>query len=59
MKSEPDGDFNDGLEASRRALIQNAAFDWLTLASETLDNAKPLTPEEQLSINEFFWTHFK
>ena len=38
---------------------QNAALDWMMLAKETLPNATPLTPEERVSINEFFWSHFK
>ena len=39
--------------------IQSAALDWMMLAKETLPNASPLTPEERVSINEFFWSHFK
>jgi hypothetical protein len=38
---------------------QSAALDWMSLAKETLPNATPLTPEERVSINEFFWSHFK
>ena len=38
---------------------QSAALDWMSLAKEALPNAMPLTPEERVSINEFFWSHFK
>lgn len=38
---------------------QSAALDWMMLAKDTLPNATPLTPEERVSINEFFWSHFK
>ncbi len=38
---------------------QSAALDWMMLAKDTLPNAAPLTPEERVSINEFFWSHFK
>lgn len=40
-------------------LIQSAALDWMMLAKEALPNATPLMPEERVSINEFFWSHFK
>jgi hypothetical protein len=33
---------------------QSAALDWMLLAKEGLPNATPLTPEERVSINEFF-----
>ncbi len=39
--------------------IQSTAFDWMKLAEESLSNATPLTPEERVSINEFFWSNFK
>ena len=39
--------------------IQRTAIDWVMLAKETLPNATPLTPEERISINEYFWSHFK
>jgi hypothetical protein len=29
------------------------------LAKEVLPSATPLTPEERISINEYFWSHFK
>jgi hypothetical protein len=38
---------------------QSAPLDWMRLAKQTLPNAMPLTPEERVSINEFFWSHFK
>jgi len=38
---------------------QSAALDWMMLAKEALPNTTPLTPEERVSINEFFWSHFK
>jgi hypothetical protein len=38
---------------------QSAALDWMMLAKEALPGASPLTPDERLSINEFFWSHFK
>jgi hypothetical protein len=34
------------------------ALDWLNLSSYVLPHAKPLTPDERSSINEFFWSHF-
>jgi hypothetical protein len=33
---------------------QNTPLDLMRLAKETLPNATPLTPEERVSINEFF-----
>lgn len=39
--------------------VQSAALEWMMLAKETLPNATPLTPDERVSINEFFWSHFK
>jgi hypothetical protein len=44
----------DRLEPSHRV-----ALDWLAFTKEVLPNARPLTPEERSSINEFFWSHFK
>jgi hypothetical protein len=38
---------------------ETAALDWIALGKETLPHATPLTPEERVSINEFFWSHFK
>jgi len=38
---------------------QSSALDWMMLAQEALPNATPLTPEERVSINEFFWSHFE
>jgi hypothetical protein len=38
---------------------QNTPIDLRRLAKELLPNAAPLTPEERVSINEFFWSHFK
>ena len=38
---------------------QSTPLDLMRLAKETLPNATPLTPEERVSINEFFWSHFK
>ena len=35
------------------------SFDWMSLSSEVLPNARPLTAEERSSINEFFWSQFK
>jgi hypothetical protein len=43
----------------RRLSDQGTARDFMRLAKETLPNATPLTPEERVSINEFFWSHFK
>jgi hypothetical protein len=37
----------------------SAALDWMMLAKEALPNATPLTSDERVSINEFFWSHFK
>jgi hypothetical protein len=37
----------------------SAALDWMLLAKEALPNATPLTSDERVSINEFFWSHFK
>ena len=31
----------------------------MRLAKENLPNATPLTLEKRISINEFFWCHFK
>jgi len=36
----------------------HAALDWLDLSKHVLPDAKPLTADERLSINEFFWSHF-
>jgi hypothetical protein len=38
---------------------ESGALDWMLLAKEGLPNATPLTPEERVSINDFFWSHFK
>jgi hypothetical protein len=43
----------------RRSANQSTPLDLMRLAKETLPNATPLTPEERVSINEFFWSHFK
>jgi len=43
----------------RRFANQSTALDWMRLAKETLPNGMPLTPEERVSVNEFFWFHFK
>ena len=43
----------------RRRANQSMPLDLMRLAKETLPNATPLTPEERVSINEFFWSHFK
>jgi hypothetical protein len=38
---------------------QSTPLDLMRLVKETLPNATPLTPEERVSTNEFFWSHFK
>ena len=38
---------------------KSTPLDLMRLAKETLPNATPLTPEERVSINEFFWSRFK
>ena len=43
----------------RRFTNQSTSLDLMRLAKETLPNATALTPEERVSINEFFWSHFK
>ena len=43
----------------RRFANQSTSLDLMRLAKETLPNATPLTPEERVSINECFWSHFK
>jgi len=43
----------------RRFANQSTALGLMRLAKETLPDATPLTPEERVSINEFFWSHFK
>lgn len=43
----------------RRFANQSIPLDWMRLAKDILPNATPLTPEERVSINEFFWSHFK
>lgn len=35
-----------------------AALDWMSLSSEVLPDARPMTADERSSINEFFWSHF-
>ncbi len=44
---------------SRRFANESTPLDLMRLAKETLPNGTPLTPEERVSINEFFWSHFK
>ena len=34
------------------------ALDWMSLSSEVLPDARPMTADERSSINEFFWSHF-
>jgi hypothetical protein len=64
MKSKPSRILKD-LRAQRESIYgrqfakQSTALHWMRLAKETLPNATPLTREERLSINEFFWSHFK
>jgi hypothetical protein len=64
MKSKASGMLK-GLRAqgesiyNRRFANQSTSLDLMRLAKETLPNATPLTPEERVSINEFFWSHFK
>jgi hypothetical protein len=59
MKSKPSETLKD-LRAQRESIYgrrfanQNTPLDWMRLAKETLPNATPLTPEERVSINEFF-----
>jgi hypothetical protein len=48
----------EATELMELSLSQSAALDWMSLAKEALPNAMPLT-EERVSINEFFWSHFK
>jgi len=43
----------------QRFANQRTPLDLMRLAKETLPNATPLTPEERVSINEVFWSHFK
>jgi len=43
----------------RRFTNQSTSLDLMRLATEALPNATPLTPEERVSVNEFFWFHFK
>jgi len=43
----------------RRFTNQSIRLDLMRLAKETLPNGTPLTPEERVSVNEFFWFHFK
>jgi hypothetical protein len=64
MKSKVSGilkDLRAQLEPiyGRRFPNQSTAVDWMRFAKETLPNTKPLTPEERVSINEFFWSRFK
>jgi hypothetical protein len=64
MKSKPSRILKD-LWAQRESIYgrrfanQSTPLDLMRLANETLPNATPLTPEERVSINEFFWSHFK
>ena len=64
MKSKPSGILKDlraqrGSIYGRRFTNQSTPLGLMRLAKETLPNATPLTPEERVSINEFFWSHFK
>ena len=43
----------------RRFPNQSTRLDSMRLAKETLPTATPLMPEERVSINEFFGSHFK
>ncbi len=36
-----------------------SGLDWMLLAKTVLPDANPLTAEERLAINEFFWSHFE
>jgi hypothetical protein len=62
MKSRPSRILKD-LRAQRKSIygrrFESTPLDLMRLAKETLPNATPLTPEERVSINEFFWSHFK
>ena len=40
----------------RRFANQSTPLDLMRLAKKTLPHATPLTPEEQVSINEIFWS---
>ena len=44
---------------TRRVRNEPILLDLMRLAKETLPNETPLTPEERVSINEFFWSHIK
>jgi hypothetical protein len=35
------------------------ALDWLAFSKAVLPSARPLTPDERASVNEFFWSHFE
>jgi len=54
-------DFRVQVESSNEGGFPNqgTALDWVMLAKEVLPSATPLTPEERISINEYFWSHFK
>jgi hypothetical protein len=53
------------LQAQRESIYgqrfanQSTPLDLMRLAKETFPNATPLTRDERVSINEFFWSHFK
>ncbi len=61
MKSNLNRDLRAERESiyGRRFANQSTPLDWIRLAKEALPNATPLTPGERVSINEFFWSHFK
>ena len=64
MKSKPSGILKD-LRSQRESICgrrfanQSTLLDLMRLAKEVLPTAKPLMAEERVSINEFFWSHFK
>ncbi len=43
----------------QRFANRSTPLDLMRLTKETLPNATLITPEERVSINEFFWSHFK
>lgn len=54
-------DFREQVESTNEGgfLIQRTALEWVMLAKGALPNATPLASEERISINEYFWSHFK
>jgi hypothetical protein len=44
---------------SRRSANQSTPLDLIRLAKETLPDATPLKPEERVSINKCFWSHYQ